>query len=113
MRFPFYIFIPVLLIGCTKPRHSDVTAPFPPVKVSHSSLSVESFRFIGTETTLKQVIEKLGSPVYLQAGGFTPDVCAYYLSDGSKVYVSYMDGKIVYVTHGKEALFGHPYFPQR
>lgn len=107
-KFHFYIIIPLLLIGC-KDRQSDVVSPVP-IRASHPNLSDESFRFIGRDTTIQQVIAKLGSPDFTLYGGARPDVYQYYLSDGSKVCVGCDDGKIVYVTH---VLFGHTYFPPK
>jgi hypothetical protein len=100
------------LVGCFTPRHSNI-AGWTPVGELRSSLSVEAFKFIGPETTMQQVIKKLGQPAYSEGGGFLPDHVGYYLSDGSEVCVGFGDGgKILYVTHGKENLFGHYVFPK-
>jgi len=111
MKLRYFIFVPLFLIGCSTPRHSDVAARIS-AGVSRSSLSVEAFKFIGPETTIQHVIEKVGHPAWSEAGGALPDHCVYYLSDGSEVCIGYGDGgKILYVTHGRKFLFGYYKFP--
>jgi hypothetical protein len=109
MKFQFFIFVPLLLMGCSAPRPSDEAAQIP-AGVVRSSFSVEAFKFIGPETTIQQVIKKLGEPAWGEAGGALPDHDAYYLRDGSEVCIGFGDdGKIVYVTHGKEICSGMPF----
>jgi hypothetical protein len=80
---------------------------------NHGFLTVESFRFIGAETTLPQVIEKIGEPDMSGAGGFY-DTQTYRLSDGSKVVIGSGDAKeILFVTHEKETLFGKTMFEKK
>jgi hypothetical protein len=114
MNLRYFIFIPLFLIGCSTPHHSNVVDPFP-AGLPRSSLSIEAFKFIGSKTTMQQVIQKLGQPSYYgAASGFLPDHVCYILSDGSVVSVGYDDDRtVVYVTHDKDYLFGHPYFPQK
>ena len=103
MKFRFFIFIPVLLVGCTAPRHPDAPTPIAP-PAAQVSRSIGSFRFIGPETTMQQVITKLGTPDRDIGSGLY--VYAYRLSDGTDVLIGSADGShILYVRHGTEVLF--------
>ncbi len=77
---------------------------------SNPSLSVESFKFIGAETTMPQVIAKVGQTDRRYAGSF----CNFYhyrLSDGTDVTIGAdAHGKILFVQHGQDTLFGDPLF---
>ena len=80
------IIIAALLVGCAKQHDANPATPIP-VSASHSSLSVNSFRFIGPSTTIQQVLDKLGSP-----GGswvsLTFEEFIYRLNDGTEVRIS-------------------------
>jgi hypothetical protein len=81
------------------------------IVLSPSSRSVESFRFIKAGTTIEEVIAKLGEPNVSGSGG-PYNLYIYPLGDGSDVFVgSSEDGKILFVTHGKEILFGNRMVP--
>ena len=103
MKLRFFIFIPVLLVGCVAPQCSDT--PTPNVNTTAQvPRSIESFRFIGSETTLQEVTAKLGAPDRDVGSGLY--VYAYRLSDGTDVLIGSADGShILYVRHGPEVLF--------
>ena len=103
MKLQFLIFIPVLLVGCAQPRRSE--APTPNARTTtQASRSIESFRFIGSETTMQQLTAKLGDPDRDIGSGLY--VYAYRLSDGSDVLIGSADGsRILYVRHGTKVLF--------
>ncbi|MBA4150636.1 MAG: hypothetical protein H0X66_21190 [Verrucomicrobia bacterium] len=103
MKFRFFIFISVLLVGCAVPPRSDAPAQIAPT-TAQASRSIESFRFIGPETTLQEVTTKLGAPDRDVGSGLY--VYAYRLSDGTDVWIGSADGShILYVRHGTEVLF--------
>jgi hypothetical protein len=103
MTFRCFIFIPAFLLGCTALRHSNLPASIAPI-AARSSWSIESFRFIGPETTIQQVIRALGMPDREIGSGIY--IYAYRLSDGSGVLIGSTDGsRILYVRHDREVLF--------
>jgi hypothetical protein len=103
MKFRFSIFIPVLLVGCTGSQQPDPPVPIAP-RAAQSSRSIESFRFIGPETTMQQVNTKLGAPDRDVGSGLY--VYLYRLRDGSDVLIGSADGShILYVRHGTDVLF--------
>jgi hypothetical protein len=78
-----------------------------------SSLSVESFQFIGAEATMPQVIAKVGPTDRRYAGSFC-DFYHYRLGDGTDVTIGVGDHeKILFVQHGRDTLFGDPLFYQK
>lgn len=75
--------------------------------------TVESFKFIGPETTKEQITAKLGEPNSSVACGFY-DVYTYRLNDGTDVCLGVDDkSKILFVTHGKDTLYGHTMFEKK
>jgi hypothetical protein len=79
--------------------------------------SVESFKFIGPETTKEQLVAKLGEPNFSVAGGFY-DTYTYSLNDGTDINIGIDIGvnnksKILFVTHGKKTLYGHTMFEKK
>jgi hypothetical protein len=76
-----------------------------PTSASQPTLrKVDSFRFIGAATTLKDVTIKLGAPDRDIGSGIY--IYQYRLSDGSNVFIGSADGShILYVIHGQHILF--------
>jgi hypothetical protein len=93
------------LFGCSTPHRQVATAD--------SSLSVESFQFIVAGTTIREVNIKLGQTDRPYAGSFC-DFYNYRLSDGTGVTIGVdTHGKILFVQHGRDTLFGDPLFYQK
>lgn len=66
--------------------------------------SLDSFRFIGAQTTMQEVTARLGKPDRDTGSGL--HVYMYRLSDGTAVLIGSSDGSaIMYVRHGGEVLF--------
>ncbi|GMV79987.1 MAG: hypothetical protein AMXMBFR7_11710 [Planctomycetota bacterium] len=66
--------------------------------------TVESFRFIGAATTLREVTARLGAPDQDRGSGLF--VSVYRLADGSEVLIGSADGaQVLYVRHGRAVLF--------
>ncbi len=79
----------------------------------HVLPSLQSFKFIGPETTKEQIIAKLGEPSSSVACGFY-DIYTYRLKDGTDICMGVDDkSKIMFVTHGKETLYGHTMFEKK
>ena len=101
MRFLLLTFVSLLLIGCTTPRPNE-----------QASRSIESFRFIGAQTTVQQMIEKLGQPDRITTAGIY--TYFYGLSDGTGIRIGSPDGsRVVFVRHivrraVRESLFELP-----
>lgn len=111
MKFGCYSLVLVLLAGCTTSRRISEPGPALPPVATRSLPSIDSFRFIGTKTTMDQVIAKLGPPDTSSAGGICCDYYSYYLRDGSVVTIaSTLDGDlvshIVFVKHGNDTIYG-------
>ena len=88
------IIIALTLSSCAKLQHADLPA----------SKSVESFQFIGAETTIQQLITKLGEPDRDIGSGIY--VFVYDLSDGTEIQIGSADGShILYAKHGADILF--------
>jgi len=104
MKSRLLIFIPVLLVGCAQPQRPDEPTTPNPRTTTQGTRSIESFRFIGSETTMLQVTSKLGNPDRDVGSGLY--VYAYRLNDGSDVLIGSADGSsILYVRHGTKVLF--------
>ncbi len=102
----------------TGPKPKSLEPPQPvqtnhPLEDNHSTLRVESFRFIGAETTIQQVIATLGQPNMKAAGGFY-DIYTYHLSDDTEVTIGVDDkSQIIFAAHGRDTFFGHSMFQNR
>jgi hypothetical protein len=103
MKPRLLIFISVLLVGCGQSQRSDVPTPNAHTTIQ-GSRSIESFRFVGSETTMLQVTSKLGNPDRDVGSGL--HIYSYRLGDGSDVLIGSADGsRILYVRHGSKVLF--------
>src|ERR1039458_9310354 len=98
MRFLYFSFILVLLAGCAAPRHADAPAPIP-ITVTYSPRTIESFRFIGPDTTMQQVFALVGHEDRDLGSGIC--IYEYQLSDGTHIWIGSADTvHIMYVRHG-------------
>lgn len=100
------LLISFALAGCTDSRPSE-----PPTAVAPSSgqvsRTIESFRFIGSGTTVGEVTARLGAPDRDLGSGLY--VYGYELADGSEVRIGSADGtNVLYVRHGRDTLFEGP-----
>lgn len=103
MAFRFLILIPILLTGCNLSHRADTSTVTTPV-VEHSSRTLDSFRFIGADTTLNDVTARLGEPDRDIGSGIY--IYEYRLSDRSYVLIGSADRlHILYVRHGQDVLF--------
>lgn len=97
------IFLPVIT-GCNH-KPTENAPRIESVVPSNRSLTVDSFRFIQSETTMQQVRSTVGEADREAGSGIY--IYEYGLRDGSTVSVGSPDGsKILYVRHGNEVLFG-------
>ena len=73
----------------------------PGASTAQAVRSIESFRFIGPETTLKQIIARLGEPDEDVGSGI--HIFSYHLNDGTSVWVGSSDNEhIIYIKQGTD-----------
>lgn len=103
MAFRLLVLILLLLAGCTS-SYRTTSSTVVTVAAEPSSLTVDSFKFIGLTTTLQDVTAKLGPPNRDIGSGIY--IYMYYLSDGSIVWIGSVDGsRILYVRYGQDNLY--------
>ena len=93
----------MLLASCTSSLHFlPKTHPVSAARLS--ARTVDSFRFIGPATRVRDVTAKLGSPDRDVGSGIF--IYTYRLTDGSEVVIGSADGsRLLYVKHGQDVLF--------
>jgi hypothetical protein len=102
MTLRLFILLPLLLCGCTTPRHPNSSTPA--LTPAQTSRSVEAFRFIGATTTIQEVATRLGPPDRETGSGIM--IYVYRIGDGSEVWIgATSNSHILYVRHGSEVLF--------
>ena|SRR5674476_33524 len=85
----------LLVAGCSTQRSA---------KSQDSSRTLDSFRFIGATTTIRDVTARFGSPD--MDVGYGQHSYGYRLSDGSFVLVGFADpSQVLSVRHGEQILF--------
>ncbi len=94
--------VAALLLGCAEPEFSH--APTSNSVVSAPVHTIHAFGFIDANTSMSEILAKLGEPTRDAGSGI--HVYVYELQDGSSVHIGSPDGsQIWYVRHGDTVLY--------
>ena len=111
MRHLYFGFMFMLMVGCAAPRHVDTPKPVSVATVP-SSKTVETFKFIGPETTMPRVFAAVGHEDRDLGSGLM--IYEYRLKDGTFVWIGTTSpSHIVYVRHGRTMDENELLYPKR
>jgi hypothetical protein len=103
------LLLTLILTGCAKLTTAPVSNTTIRDYPAPSSLSTESFRFIGPSTSVQDMITRIGKSYAVFTTNPPYDEIMYFLRDGTSVTIETDGGSRIFkVKHGQTILFEQP-----